>query len=337
MGRIPVVWMLAVGLAVGTGPVVANGFTPTKANQSPRRVSAVRTDRFGDPLPEGAVARLGTVRWRLDGDLADAMAVSRDGKTLVTANARSGVTVWDMATGRILRRVPDKEDQGRRWLGNDKMVALSSDAGTAVFVNKEKMLSIVDVRKGQQRRQWELASPAERMVISADGGIVATRGSEGLIQVWDARSGKEMYRVMSSPKENDSEHGAWLALSGDGKTLAFVGDDKEWPIHVHDVGKGKECRCIKGHDGGSRQVVLSADGSRLISLSGSGVQLWGLKRGRLLHQWGGEKGHFPPMAALSPDGNQVVLTRDFDGPRLLDLRSGKAIWAVKRFFRASCN
>src|SRR5262249_17303614 len=62
----------------------------------------VRDDRYGDPLPEYALARLGTVRFRHNRGV-DGLALSPDGKTVFGGGGRS-VRAWDAATGKERRR-----------------------------------------------------------------------------------------------------------------------------------------------------------------------------------------------------------------------------------------
>jgi WD40 repeat protein len=63
-----------------------------------------RTDDYGDPLPPGAVARLGTMRMRHVARNAvggGCVAFSPDGKTVVSGGD-VGLRAWDVATGKDL-------------------------------------------------------------------------------------------------------------------------------------------------------------------------------------------------------------------------------------------
>ncbi|MGH7227377.1 MAG: hypothetical protein ACRELF_29550, partial [Gemmataceae bacterium] len=72
------------------------------ADPAERPPSASRTDLYGAPLPEGAVARMGSIQLR-HADQSD-FAVLPDGKTILTAGGRV-VRFWDSATGRLIRQV----------------------------------------------------------------------------------------------------------------------------------------------------------------------------------------------------------------------------------------
>ena len=66
--------------------------------------TAQRTDRYGDPLPKRAVARLGTVRLRHPGTTY-CVAFSPNGKVLVSGD-RSFIRFWNGSTGKLLREFP---------------------------------------------------------------------------------------------------------------------------------------------------------------------------------------------------------------------------------------
>jgi hypothetical protein len=90
-------------------PVVSQ--TPAPVEKTHKEQQAV--DLHGDPLPPGAVARLGTVRLRhivRDGSGAASVAFSSDGKRLITCGD-VGVCVWDVATGKRLNEPFSNEDK----------------------------------------------------------------------------------------------------------------------------------------------------------------------------------------------------------------------------------
>src|SRR5262249_55908083 len=57
-----------------------------------------KVDRLGDPLPPGAVARLGTLRFRTKGPRLAGLGFLPDSKTLVSATATDTVQFWEAGT-----------------------------------------------------------------------------------------------------------------------------------------------------------------------------------------------------------------------------------------------
>src|SRR5262245_3045688 len=82
-----------------------NNDPPPAARDEPNPAADVpaRQDLHGDPLPPGALARMGSDRFRHGGQVC-AFAFSPDGKTLASASYQGRVCFWDAATGRRLRQ-----------------------------------------------------------------------------------------------------------------------------------------------------------------------------------------------------------------------------------------
>src|SRR5262245_9502599 len=78
-----------------------------------------RTDAHGDPLPEGALVRFGTIRDRIGSTrVVYSHTLSPDGKYLAT-ETRAGITLWDVDTGGVARRLP-----WRTWQGDSPQFGL---------------------------------------------------------------------------------------------------------------------------------------------------------------------------------------------------------------------
>src|SRR5215510_1053085 len=95
-------WTAALLLPCTIAVTTAQEQQPTvRGNAAP----PPHTDLYGDPLPTGALVRLGTIRFRHDGRML-AVAYAADGKSLVTASEDKTVRRWDAVTGKELKRFP---------------------------------------------------------------------------------------------------------------------------------------------------------------------------------------------------------------------------------------
>jgi hypothetical protein len=92
-------------------PLVIAIFTPALGAQP-------RIDALGDSLPPGAVARLGTMRFKhAPGNYIIGAVYSADGKQIATRGKTGGVWVWDAATGKQLHRFAARMGLARQGQG----------------------------------------------------------------------------------------------------------------------------------------------------------------------------------------------------------------------------
>src|SRR5689334_9116964 len=90
-----------VSLGFAVGPFARSERPTARSAKSPKEEQGNRTDLQGDPLPPGAVARLGTVRFRSQSNHDYPFLVfSPDGRTLASNGDGSEVALWDAATGK---------------------------------------------------------------------------------------------------------------------------------------------------------------------------------------------------------------------------------------------
>src|SRR5207248_2367509 len=65
-----------------------------------------RVDLYGDPLPAGAVLRLGTTRFRLSGYGMQGLDFLPDNKTVIcTSEENHSVQFWEARAGKLLREI----------------------------------------------------------------------------------------------------------------------------------------------------------------------------------------------------------------------------------------
>jgi WD40 repeat protein len=268
------------------------------------------------------------------------MAVSPDGTTLTSINRTRGISVWDMASGKLVRQSPQDPARPPTWLpGGDwrAAAALSADGSTAAFAGPDGTIYVIDVATGKERQRCLGARGEIRnLALSGNGRVLATRSADETLRAWDVASGKETLRLPTKTQRWVQYYPVELALSADGKTLVWVEGDAGRPVHVYDLSGGRQRHRLLRHEGQERTIAISPDGRTLFAAGGRGpAQLWDLQTGRLARTLPHKANTFPPAAAFAPDGRTLVMSTGEDAMRMLEVATGRELWHIAR--RYSCN
>jgi WD40 repeat protein len=271
---------------------------------------AARTDRHGDPLPDGATARFGTVRFR-ESFAVNSIAYSPDGKMIAAGGAGRSVGLWDAETGKEVRRL--------EGLSDANSVAFSPD-GRFVAGAGWPDARVWEVATGNLAFaiKGHTASP-RAIVYSPDGKFIVTGSHDRTIRIWDAADGHEVAKI-----EGHAESVLGLAFAPDGQTIASASSDLT--ARVWSVATRAEVRRFGPFADPAERVAFSPDGKTLVTTcQNSPCKAWDVETGKELFQLGDGKKEHARFAGFSPDGKLLATTHADQTLRLSDPATGKEV------------
>ncbi|HEV3445664.1 MAG TPA: WD40 repeat domain-containing protein [Gemmataceae bacterium] len=251
----------------------------------------MRTDRLGDPLPEGALARLGTGRFR-SGSMMYQAGFSPDGKFVAGASAGGGIVLWDVANGKEVQR----------FLGYRHAYALAfSPDGKMLACPEQQQIHLYDTSSGEEIRALSGHEDGLTMSLafSADGKLLASGGYDNLVRLWDVASGHEIQKLAGHEKCVYA-----LAFAPDNTTLVSHSEDRT--VRVWNLHTGKQRASLPAPPASFSTFALSADGTQMAVANEEGaIRVWSLATLKVVHTVPGAAKQVRCLA-FSPDGRALA-------------------------------
>ena len=267
-----------------------------------------------------------------------AVALSRDGRYILSGAQDETVRLWSVASGQEVRTLTGFD------MGGPRLVAFSAD-GARMILADMKGLSVLDVMTGEKLRAFKGLSMYP--MVSGDGRVGVDGGNQGVAgspSLVDLATGAVVWRV---PVDGVSESA--VALSGDGSTLltrvaeqtrrhSFARKRPETTaeLHVWDVSTRKIRSKLNLPDDGTdnfNAMALSPDGKQLlIANRNHSLSLYDLATSR-------ETVNIPTgMAAtagmttamlFSPDGKKIAYATNGGRAKIWEIPSGNLVTSVE--------
>ncbi len=257
-------------------------------------------DRLGDPLPEGAVQRLGTTRLRYGG-VGDINWMP-DGRGLIALGAN--VEIWDFAVGRRLstRRVSKGSVRSVEARSDGKALLIADSAGNVIEWGLDEEKALRSFPTGQVGLAVAHYSPDETRVLT-------TGTRPPTIKESDLASGEELVSI------EGNMHYYREAIYGPGGTTCYVnGSNGSGPVLAHyGLSDGELLKeWLKDYYAHSRSLVLSPDGERVLIGSRHSATEWFVDGYELQRKFTGHHGHAVTSVDYCSEPDQL-LTGSRDG------------------------
>jgi|GEM_PF-1844401 len=263
-----------------------------------------------DPTTEKEVRRFTEHK-----DMVETVAVTPDGKYVVSGSRDNTVRLWELATGQEVRRFMGHAD----WVSS---LAVTPDGKYVVSGSKDKTARVWDLATGQEVRRFTGHNNwVSSLAVTRDGRHVVSGSVDNTVRLWNLATGKEVRRFTGHEGTVLS-----LALTPDGKYV--VSGSWDHTVRLWELATGKEVRRFTGHVDAVWSVAVTPDGKYAVSGSKDNtVRLWDLATGQEVRRFTGHT-RAVRSVAMTPSSKYIVSGSGDNTVRLWDLATGKE---VRRF------
>lgn len=304
--------LLTLGVAIGmTEPGQRPQTSQPKAQTwvDDKQEATSKTDDV--PLPTGAVARLGSTRFRHA--VLHNFVVLGDGKTAITSGGDGVLRYWHLETGRQIQMVAL---QGRTATHG----AITPSPDGKLFASPNGLrLDIWDAETGKQLKSFPLQQPVEGFLSFSPNGdylVVGRSNRSASLLAWRTDNAE---RPLPLPKTERRDNSFHAHFTPDSSRIVVGGVERLCVFEVKDFKMVLELEC------GAIRSVVTPDGKTLVVNSNTAdVCLYDLTTGKERERFplSGYRWDWLMSSAISPDGRRLACCFQ-DTTCLMDLTTGK--------------
>ncbi|MEW6209158.1 MAG: tail fiber domain-containing protein [Acidobacteriota bacterium] len=277
-----------------------------------------------------------------------ALALTPDGRMLISASHDNTVKLWAMPEGAWLATLPAHTgDVTRLAITPDgKMLVTASadalrlhtlpdgqlqavlDAHTdiinAIAITPDgKML--VSASNDKTARVWSLpegrliatleghSAPVRTLALAPDGRLLATGGKDNRLRIWSLPEARLLMTLSGYSSER-------FAITPDSRMIAIA----SYEIALRSLSDGRLMTTIRPGVGETNDLAISPDGKILVSSSRETLFLWSLPDGKQLRRLD-RAGYSLGGFIFSPDSRVMMSSGGYDSGRLWSLPDGQMI------------
>ncbi len=223
------------------------------------------------------------------------VAVSGDGRRIVSGSRDKTLRIWDAVSGILLITLQGHE-------GDVMAAAWSADGRRIVSGGADKTVRLWDATSGAALAELRGHTAAITSVaFSPLGRQIASGSDDKSIRLWEATSGVESARLTGHESSVNS-----IAFSPDDEHLVTGSDDKT--VRLWNAASGACQDILFGHDSKVKYVAYSADGRQIISVSTAAkLLLWDAASGAAVGAVAIEPGGPIASVATLPTSGRVAI------------------------------
>ena len=223
--------------------------------------------------------------------------------------AGDSIAIWDLATGKELTRITSARGARRAVFSRD---------GRTVLVAGEGRVATIDIRSRTQKILSATPHTLSVFAISRDGERLAFQNEHLVLQVWDIKKDRQIVSFDVKPVRYHS-----AAFSSDAKRI-IVGGAESALVQILDASSGHEIRRLDGAESWASVAFALADKVAVAGSAGGGaVYAWNTDTGKLL--WTRDDyPHTMVDVTVDPSGAKLGISY-YIGVQTADLRTGELI------------